>query len=321
MATILITGGDSGLGWAASSSLANKRFNLVLAGRNPEKIEKAAKRLREQHSVAVSTLALDLASLHSVRRAAATVRAMIAQGTLEPLQAVLCNAGAQFRGPVSYSADGFEETFAVNCLGTFLIAELLLDCVADGGRIVFTVSGTHDPDTMDGKSIGAAVEPDAHVLARQGKDGARAISGGRRYATSKLCDVLYSYELDRRLKASRQPIASIAFDPGFIPETGLARTAPVFAQKLLRTSFMKWFLKQIGITMGGLPFSGEALAAVATDPKFAYVSGKFLQSKNGQLIERRSSKMSYDERKAAKLWQDTERLVQLTPEERPRRLQ
>ncbi len=321
MATVLITGGDGGLGWAASSKLAEKRFDLVLAGRSPEKIERAAKQLRERYAVTVTTVALDLASLGSVRAAAVTVRSMISSGKLEPFQAILCNAGAQFRGPASYSADGFEETFAVNCLGTFLLADLLLDCVADGGRVVFTASGTHDPDTMDGKSVGAVVEPDANALAYQGKRGTKAISGGRRYATSKLCDILYSYELDRRLKAARQPVASIAFDPGFIPETGLVRTAPPFAQKLLSSSLVKWFLKRIGVTMGSLPFSGEALAAVATDLKYASASGKFLQSKNGHLVESRSSKVSYDQNKAVKLWKDSEELVQLTAAERPRRLQ
>ena len=321
MATVLITGGDAGLGWAASCKLAGMGFNLILAGRSPEKIERAAKQLRERYGVAATTLALDLASLQSVRTAASSVRSMISQGTLEPLQALLCNAGAQFRGPISYSADGFEETFAVNCLGTFLLADLLLDCVADGGRIVFTASGTHDPDTMDGKSVGAVVEPDANALAYQGKNGIKAVSGGRRYATSKLCDILYSYELDRRLKAARQPVASIAFDPGFIPETGLARSSPALAQKLLRPAFAKWLFKRIGITMGSLPSSGEALAAVAIDPQFASASGKFLQSKNGQLTEARSSKVSYDQAKAAKLWRDSEALVQLTPAERPRRLQ
>lgn len=321
MATVLITGGDAGLGWAVSSKLAETHFNLVLAGRNSEKVEGAAQQLRERYGVLVTTLHLNLASLVSVRAAAANVRSMISEGTLEPLQALICNAGAQFRGPISYSVDGFEETFAVNCLGTFLLMQLLLDCVADGGRVVFTASGTHDPDTMDGKAVGAAVDPDAESLAQEGKIGRKAISGGKRYATSKLCDILYSYELDRRLKRTGQPIASIAFDPGLIPETGLVRTAPAFAQWITRTDLMKWIFKRIGVTMGSLPFSGDALAAIATDSKFADASGKYLQSKNGQLIEARSSKVSYDQGKAAKLWRDSERLVQMEEKERPRRLQ
>ena len=320
MATVLITGGDAGLGWAASTRLAEMRFNLVLAGRNPQKIEKAAKQLRERFGVLATVLPLDLASLQSVRAAAEAVRSMITDGTLEPLQALLCNAGAQFRGPISYSADGFEETFAVNCLGTFLFADLVLDSIADKGRVVFTVSGTHDPDTMDGRAVGASAYPDAEALCDHGKNGRKPILGGRRYASSKLCDILYSYELDRRLKAARQPLSSIAFDPGLIPETGLVRTAPRFVQWLSKTRMMKWFLRKIGVTMGSLSFSGSALAAIATDAEFADASGKYFQSNNGRLSEARSSKVSYDQEKAARLWQDSERLVKLRVEERPRRL-
>jgi len=298
MATVLITGGHAGLGWVAASKLASeKHVDILLAGRDLDKIEAAARQLREMYGVKATSLSLDLASLDSVRAAAEGVRGMIASGTLSPLQAFICNAGAQFRGPISYSVDGYEETFAINHLGHFLLVELLLDCVADGGRVVFTASGTHDPDTMDGKAVGAAVEPDAEALANEGKDGRKSISGGKRYATSKLCTMLFSYELDRRLKRAQQPVSSIAFDPGLIPETGLGRTAPAFARWLSRTGLMKWILKKIGVTMGSLPFSGAALASVAMDDKFANASGKYFQSKNGTLIEARSSKTSYDQRR------------------------
>jgi NAD(P)-dependent dehydrogenase (short-subunit alcohol dehydrogenase family) len=322
MASVLITGGHAGLGWAAASTLASdKHADLVLAGRDLKRIEPAAQRLHDQYGITVTPLRLDLSSLDSVRAAAAQVRSMIAAGTVEPFQALVCNAGAQFRGPVSYSADGYEETFAINHLGHFLLVELLLDCVADEGRVVFTASGTHDPETMDGRVVGAAVEPDAVALANQGRDGKKPISGGKRYATSKLCTILLSYELDRRLKRAHQSLASIAFDPGLIPETGLGRTAPAFAQWLSRTALMKWLLKTIGVTMGSLPFSGAALASIAIDEKFATASGSYIQSKNETLIEARSSKTSHDEKKAAKLWEDSERLVHLNASERPMRLQ
>jgi NAD(P)-dependent dehydrogenase (short-subunit alcohol dehydrogenase family) len=186
---------------------------------------------------------------------------------------------------------------------------------------VFTASGTHDPETMDGKMVGAAVEPDAVALAGEGRNGKKPISGGRRYATSKLCIILFSYELDRRLKNAHQRIASIAFDPGLMPETRLGRTAPVFAQWLSRTAAVKWILKNIGVTMGSLPFSGAALASIALDERFATASGKYIQSKNGTLKEARSSNTSYDQAKAAKLWKDSEQLVDLKAGERPARLQ
>ena len=95
------------------------------------------------------------------------------------------------------------------------------------GRVVFTASGTHDPDTTDGKMVGAAVEPNATTLANDGKNGAKPLSAGKRYSTSKLCTVMYAYELARRL-ADRpgSSIASIAYDPGSVPETGFLRGMP-----------------------------------------------------------------------------------------------
>ena len=321
MATVLITGGHAGLGLAAAQKLATgRRVDLILAGRDLDKVETAARQIRERYGVKVTPLLLNLASLESVRAAASKVRSMLAAGSFEPLQALLCNAGASFRGAISYSADGYEETFATNHLGHFLFVELLLDSIADGGRVVVTASGTHDPDTVDGKVVGAAEEPDAEALAIQGKNGAKPVSGGKRYATSKLCNILFCYELDRRLKTGHQPVASIAFDPGLIPETGLSRTAPAFAQWLFRTSFLKWGFKKLGVTMGNLSSSGAALASLAVDDRFATASGKYFQSNSGVLSDRKSSKASYDQGKAAKLWADSERLVRLAVTERPGRL-
>ena len=322
MPTVLIVGGHAGLGLEVAKNLAaTSQVDLLLAGRDLRRVEVVAEQLRTQYGVEVATLELDLSSLASVRAAAKSCRAMLGNGQVATLQDILCNAGAQFQGPISYSTDGFEETFAVNFLGYFLLVNLLLDCVADGGRIVFTASGTHDPDTMDGRIVGAAAEPDANALANEGKGGQKPISGGKRYTTSKLSVILFAYELARRLRRADVPVASIAFDPGLIPETGLTRTSPRFVQRLARTSLMKGLFRRLGVTMGSLSFSGAALARVVADPAFADGSGKYFQSKNGTLIEAQSSKMSYDEAKAAKLWKDAEQLVHLETSERPLRLE
>ena len=318
MPTVLITGGHAGLGFEVAKELASgARLDLLLAGRDPNRIEGAAQQIRSQYGVNVSVLELDLSSLASVRAAAERVRVMLETGEIDSLQATLSNAGAQFQGPVSYSADGYEETFAVNYLGPFLLVNLLLDLVSERGRIVFTASGTHDPETMDGKMVGTAVEPDAKALALEGKNGEKPISGGKRYTTSKLATMLLAYELDRRLRRSHSSLASIAFDPGLIPETGLTRTSPGAVRWLARTSSMKWVLERLSVTMGSLSFSGSALARVAADPSFAGGSGKYFQSKNGSLIEARSSEASYDEGGAAKLWRDSEQLVHLQGKEAP----
>lgn len=174
MPTVLITGGHEGIGLAATKQLASgQHLNLLLTGRNLARVETAAQQIREQYGVIVSTIQLDLSSLASVREAAASCRAMLDSGQIDSLQAVLCNAGAQFQGPISYSPDGYEDTFATNCLGHFLLVNLLLDRVSENGRIVFTASGTHDPETMDGKMVGLAAEPDAQALAAEGKNGVK----------------------------------------------------------------------------------------------------------------------------------------------------
>ncbi len=318
MAAILITGGHAGIGLACSRQLASgSHLDLILAGRSPDQMEAAARELRATYGVKVSTLALDTSSLASVRSAAAQCRAMLDRGDVGPLRAILCNAGAQFNGPVSYSADGYEQTFATNCLGHFLLIQLLLDCVEQGGRIVFTASGTHDPDTPDGKMVGKVVEPDARALANDGKNGAKPLSPGVRYTTSKLCTVLYAYELARLLRRMGSSVASIAFDPGSIPETGLLRTMPRPVQLLARTSLMKWVMKRMGITQSTVAFSGGSLARVAVDPAFQSGSGKYFQCSYGRLSEQRSSVLSYDEVRAVKLWGDSEALVHLLPAERP----
>ena len=316
MATALITGGHAGIGLVCAQQLASRwKYNLVLAGRNPDHMEPVAQQLRSTYGVKVDTRKLDTSSLQSGRDAASQFRELLNSGRVETFQALLCNAGGKHDGAATYSVDGYETTFATNCLGHFLLIELLESQLAANGRIVFTVSGTHDPDTPDGKMVGKVVEPDAVALANDGRNGRKALSGGVRYTTSKLCTVLYAYEIDRRLRRAGSSVASIAFDPGAIPETGLLRGMPKPVQWLAKSALMKFVMKQMGVTQGSLAFSGASLARMAADPAYSNGSGKYFQSNGGKLIERRSSKMSYDEGRAERLWNDSKQLVRLGPGE------
>jgi len=318
MPTVLITGGHKGIGLQASRRIAMLGgHDLLLGGRDLPELERVAAGLRNEFGTNARALAMDVSSLASVREAAVAAKQLVAQGNLSPLSALLLNAGAQFQGPPRYSADGYELTFATNCLGHFLLLNLLLDEISAGGRVVFTASGTHDPATMDGKIVGAAIEPDAFALANQGKSGI-PINGGRRYSTSKLCMILYAYELNRRLRAAGTEIVSTAYDPGMIPETGLITSVPRVVQALLRTGAMKQILKAMGVTIGSLSFSGEMLGNIAVNSSFANASGKFLQSRNGQSIEARSSPVSYDRIRASELWNASMALVHLSAGERSR---
>ena len=163
--------------------------------------------------------------------------------------------------------------------------------------------------------VGIVAEPDAIALANNGKGGKKPISAGKRYSTSKLCTILYAYELHRRLRRAGSSIASIAFDPGSVPETGLLRRLPKPVQWLAKTVFMKWIMKRVGVMQGSISFSGASLAQVATDPTYRNGSGKYFQSHNGALRDTRSSRLSYDEQRALKLWNDSKTLVGLQPNE------
>jgi NAD(P)-dependent dehydrogenase (short-subunit alcohol dehydrogenase family) len=320
MPTVLITGGHGGIGFECAKKLASLyRFNLVLAGRSQGRMAEAAEELKKISGVDVSLLQLDTSSLASVREGAAQCRRLLDTGAIDTLAAIICNAGSRFFD-ISYSVDGCEQTFATNCLGHFLLVELLVDRLAPEGRVVFTVSGTHDPDTTDGKLVGKAVQPNAIALANTGKAGDKPLSSGKRYSTSKLCGVLYAYELARRLRRSGSTIASIAFDPGSVPDSGFLRALPAPARRLASSAFSKWLQGRLGVTRGDLKFSGASLARLAADPSFKDASEKYFQSNDLRLIVRRSSTMSYDEQLALKLWNDSKQLAHLEPDEEPAQL-
>jgi len=318
MPTVLITGGNSGIGFECVKHLATLGVDIVLAGRSALRLEEAATEIRKCSKPKVTNLVMDVSSLGAVRLAAARCRKLIEMGEIDQLDAILCNAGATFRGDPSYSKDGYELTFATNYLGHFLLTQLLLDSLKDTGRVVFTASGTHDPDTADGKLIGRAVRPDALGLARTGLSDTTTLSGGQRYSTAKLCTVLHAYELDRRLKAVGAAISSVAYDPGAIAETGLLRDLPAELRALIGSPPARWLMKKVGVTTGDLVLSGHALADLAVSGPFT--SGCYYQWNNGSLNQRRSAAMSYDTSLAETLWRDSENLVGLNLAERPARL-
>src|SRR6266567_658884 len=156
--TIILTGGTSGLGYAYAHSLAAShpdRF-VVLASRNQLQGERAVNKLR--HATGnrhIEWMSLDLASLVSVR---SFVREVIARD-LPPLHAVICNAGLQVVSGTTYTQDGFETTFGVNCLGHFLLVNLLLRHLVAPAQIVFVSSGVHYPGSQDIMSRLTGVTP------------------------------------------------------------------------------------------------------------------------------------------------------------------
>jgi len=283
--SVLITGGTSGLGFAlakmlaagqgGSATAAAPEREVIVTGRDPEAAAAAA---------GVRGIALELGSLEQVRKFAA--RADLAQ-----IGALVCNAGIQSLGPAQFSEDGYELTFAVNHLAHFLLATLLSERMAPGSRIIVVSSDTHDPRRHTGMPAPAFTS--ATQLAREPD-----ADGRTRYTTSKLANVLFAYEAQRRLTS--RGIDVFAFDPGLMPGTGLARDYPPLQRILWRR--MLPALTVLPLNIHSTRASAAALARLLVAPG---PGGRYFSSGR----ETRSSAQSYDEALAAQLWEQSEQLT------------
>ena len=177
---------------------------------------------RQTGGTAIEVRALDLASPQNIRRFVKDL------GASKPpkIAALICNAGQQKVKPAAATADGFETTFGVNHLGHFPLANLMLPLMADTGRILFVASGTHDPATKTGLPGPIWRHPGEFAKPSWGSEPSM-MAGRRAYTTSKLCNIMTAFEMARRQSAAGRTITVNAFDPGFMPGSGLARDYPL----------------------------------------------------------------------------------------------
>lgn len=306
MQTAIVTGGNGGLGYKCARTIAaaSPQWHVIIASRDHAKSTEAVRSIiAETLNVGVTAIQLNLGSLDSVRRFGADYAAR----ALPPIGAIVCNAAIQSISGITYNDDGYENTFAVNHLGHFLLVNLLLRHLNDHSRIVVVSSGTHNPDQFTGMP-----KPDYRdaISVAKPEIGDNPVTAGRRaYTTSKLCNIMFTYELARRLKAEgHDRVCATAFDPGLMPGTGLARDYRPF-QKFL-WNFVLPALRFIP-GVNGTSKSGADLARLVLDPELDGVSGKYFVGRRSAP----SSKESYEERKAAELWESSVTMVRLKPEE------
>jgi NAD(P)-dependent dehydrogenase (short-subunit alcohol dehydrogenase family) len=231
----------------------------------------------------------------------------------------VCNAATQIVSGRTYTADGFETTFAVNHLAHFLLVNLMLAQMAPPARIVVVSSGTHDPKQATG--MPSPLYKSARLLARPDEDSRPlndppGTAGRRAYTTSKLCNLLFAYELERQLRTDRRatgtsgrPVTVNAFDPGLMPGTGLARDYGMLARFAWR--FVLPALRPFVPNVNSAARSGRALAGMVSEPRFERISGKYFQGTR----DVPSSIDSYDPAMAADLWESSAAMVRLMPSE------
>jgi NAD(P)-dependent dehydrogenase (short-subunit alcohol dehydrogenase family) len=278
----VVTGANTGLGFETAQALAARGASVVLAVRNVEKGKQAAARIAAAAPGATVTVQeLDLSSLDSVRAAAAELRAGHPR-----IDLLICNAGVMYP-PKQTTGDGFELQFGTNHLGHFALTGLLLDQMlpVPGSRVV-TVS-----------SVGHRMQARINFDDLQWE---RSYSRVRAYGQSKLANLMFTYELQRRLSAAGTTIA-VAAHPGFAA-TELMRHTPAAA--VVTPLFSQ------DAAMGALP-----VLRAATDPSVLggqyYGPGGFLGLRGYPKLVA-SSRRSHDEAVQRRLWAVSEELTGVT---------
>jgi NAD(P)-dependent dehydrogenase (short-subunit alcohol dehydrogenase family) len=289
--TVIITGANSGIGLEAAKVLAAHGARVVLAGRDRSRTAAAA----EQVTAAAAgpqaeTAELDLASLESVRAAAADISARFPR-----LDLLINNAGVMFT-PYGLTKDGFELQFGTNHLGHFALTGLLLPTLLEvpGSRVVTLSSNGHRAGRMNFDDL-------MH---------ARHYSRYTAYGQSKLANLMFTYELQRRLAAAQAQTIATAAHPG-TARTQLTRHMSVLANASMSARFHtmnSWWVQDA--VMGALPTLRAATDPAATGG--AYYGPDGLLQLTGFPVLVRSSGRSQNAEAQRRLWAESEKLTQVT---------
>lgn len=277
--TIIITGANSGLGFETTKQIAERRpdLQLIMACRNMQKAEAArAAILKVVPDAHLLCLELDTASLAKVREFATAFKALN-----QPLAGLICNAGIAGR-TVEETADGFNNIFETNYLGHFLLTQQLLPLMRADARIINVSSDRHAvPEDL--------TWPGAQVVAHCGSD---PVVDARSYSYSKLCMLLFTYELARRLATQPSHVVVNAVNPGLMTETGLAKDKSRFTPEMLA---------QNADILSTAKDSGRMVADLMCEPQFGHGPARYFDRRSDNPIP--SSPLSYDKKAALDLWQ------------------
>lgn len=289
--TVVVTGANTGLGFEAARIFADRGAAVVLACRSSDKATDASRRLRTRVPGSTpSTLVLDLSSLDSVRVAAAQLRA-----EHERIDLLVNNAGMLGAGQRTLTVDGLEATFATNHLGVFAFTGLVLDRLlpVPGSRVVTVSSLTHRfrSATLDLEDL-------------QSEHGYRRDAA---YGRSKLANLLFTYELQRRLTAAGAQTAAMAAHPGQSRTDFTRDLSPVgrfvYGPRMRHVTGLVMQDKEVGVL-------SEVRAAVDPEaPAGSYYgpSGPFQLTGHPVLVS--SSAGSHDATLQHRLWTESEQLT------------
>lgn len=279
----VITGANSGIGYQAARLLGEAGADLTLACRSMDKAETARANLSGSVRGAIDLVQLDLSDLASVRTAAKDVR-----GRLDRIDGLVNNAGIM-QTPQTLTRDGFDLQMGANHLGHFLWTALLIDLVeAAKGRVVAISSIAHKFGTLDFDDLMTSKDYDP----------------SRAYFRSKLANLIFAFELDRRLKEAGSDAIAIACHPGY-SSTNLQSTGPTGMMSVLY-KVLNPLLAQ-SQEAGAIP---TVLAAAGSEAKRgAYYGPQRMQEARGPVGDALVADHALDKQSWARLWQMSEELV------------
>jgi len=273
--TVLITGGTGGIGRAAAIGLASRGARVGITGRDRARAEEAAAEIRRTSGASVvDVFVADMSSQAEVRRLAAEVLAAF------PRIDVLLNNVGGFWSHRHVTADGLEHTFALNHLAPFLLTSLLLDrlIASAPARVVTVSSGAQSMGKIDFDDL----------------MGERKYSGQTAYNQSKLANVMFTYELARRLAGTG--VTATALHPG-MTNTAFSAEDPSGAFAPL-VAVMRPFMRS--------PEKGaETPVYLASSPNAEGLTGQYFANRE----PKKSNKSSYDAAVTGRLWQVSADLV------------
>ncbi|MBU0996570.1 MAG: SDR family NAD(P)-dependent oxidoreductase [Firmicutes bacterium] len=283
---IIVTGGNSGLGFEAAKVFSKKQATVILACRSMDKALEAKEQIvNENHDAIVDLMLLDLSSLDSIRMFASNFTNKYKQ-----LDVLLNNAGIM-TVPYGLTEDGFELQNGVNHLGHFVLTALLFDVIKNtpGSRIVNVSSNAHKFGKMDFDDY----------LFEKGKYGKL-----KSYGRSKLSNLLFTYELDRRIKEKKLDILVLAAHPG-VAATNLGRYMKMTG--IAGPLFKMFFKYAQSAYQGALPEIRACVDPLAKSGDY-YGPGGTKKKPLPPRVER-SSQASYNQEDAQKLWVLSEKLT------------
>jgi NAD(P)-dependent dehydrogenase (short-subunit alcohol dehydrogenase family) len=272
---VMITGATAGIGEVTAHNLAAMGADLILVARNEEKAKALQADIQEQTGKQPAYMLADLSNLSQIRQLAGQF-----QDKYDRLDVLVNNAGAVFLSRQE-SVDGFELTLATNHLNYFLLTNLLLDSLkaSEKARIVNVASDAHRGNVINFDDLNSK----------------QSYATMRVYGQSKLANIMFTYELARRLDGTQ--VTANSLHPGFV-RTNFGRNNGWLSRLIMPVIQLAGITKEKG---------AETMTYLASSPEVEGVNGKYFEKKTAVS----SSKVSYDEAAQKRLWDVSAEMVGL----------